>query len=95
VNYIFHGTKIPIVDKKVHVWTKFRRKKIRKKVKSPLSMNFERISTSKCRGKLQKMGYCTPNPPQEAQALATCKGLKKIIKKRIQKNFKKIPQPVV
>jgi hypothetical protein len=25
-------------------------------VKSPLSMNFGRISTSKCRGKLQKMG---------------------------------------
>jgi hypothetical protein len=41
---------------KVQVWTKFRKKKLWKKVKSPLSMNFGRISTSKCRGKLQKMG---------------------------------------
>jgi hypothetical protein len=73
-----------MVYKKVQVRTKFRNLSFWKKVKSPLSMNFERISTSKCRGKLQKMGYCTPNPPppQEAQALATCKGLKK------NKNFK-------
>jgi hypothetical protein len=41
---------------KVQVWTKFSKKKLWKKVKSPLSMNFGRISTSMCRGKLQKMG---------------------------------------
>jgi hypothetical protein len=41
---------------KVQVWTKFSKKQLWKKVKSPLSMNFGRISTSKCRGKLQKMG---------------------------------------
>jgi hypothetical protein len=41
---------------KVQVWTKFRKKKIWKKVKSTPSMNFGRITTSKCRGKLQKMG---------------------------------------
>jgi hypothetical protein len=38
------------------VWTKFSKKKLWKKVKFPLSMNFGRINTSKCRGKLQKMG---------------------------------------
>jgi hypothetical protein len=27
-------------------------------------MNFGRISTSKCRGTLQKMGYCAPTPPR-------------------------------
>jgi hypothetical protein len=41
---------------KVQVWTKFSQKKLLEKVKSPLSMNFGRIRTSKCRGKLQKMG---------------------------------------
>jgi hypothetical protein len=48
--------KIPTVDMKVQVWTKFSKKKLWKKEKSPFSMNFGRISTSKCRGKLQKMG---------------------------------------
>jgi hypothetical protein len=73
-----------MVDRKVHVRTKFRKNFFWKRVKSPLSMNFERISTSKCRGKLQKMGNNIPNPPpfQEAQALATCKGLKKKILKK-------------
>jgi hypothetical protein len=33
-------------------------------VKSPLSMNFRRISTSKCRGKLQKMGVLYTNSPK-------------------------------
>jgi hypothetical protein len=41
---------------KLQVWTKFSKNKLWKKVKSPVSMNFGRISTSKCRGKLQKMG---------------------------------------
>jgi hypothetical protein len=33
-------------------------------VKSPLSMNFGRISTSKCRGKLQKMGVLYIHSPK-------------------------------
>jgi hypothetical protein len=33
-------------------------------VKSPLSMNFGRISTSKCRGKLQKMGVLYTHSPK-------------------------------
>jgi hypothetical protein len=53
VNSIFHETKIPTVDRKVQVWTKnlgifF----FLEKVKSPLCMNFGRISTSKYKGKL-------------------------------------------
>jgi hypothetical protein len=61
---------------KVQVWTRFSKNNFWKKVKSPLSINFGRISTSKCRGKLQKMGSCTPtHRSQEAHALATCKGL--------------------
>jgi hypothetical protein len=49
VNSSFHETRIPTVDRKVQVWTKFRIYFFWKKVKSPLSMNFGRISTSKCR----------------------------------------------
>jgi hypothetical protein len=41
---------------KVQVCSKFRNFFIWKKVKSPLSMNFGRICTSKCRSKLQIMG---------------------------------------
>jgi hypothetical protein len=41
---------------KVKVYSKFRKKNIQNKVKSPLSMNFGRITTSICRGKLEKMG---------------------------------------
>jgi hypothetical protein len=60
-----------------------------KKVRSPLSMNFGRISTSKCRGYASKNGVLYTQPPQEVQALATCKGLKKLLKKGIQKKLKK------
>jgi hypothetical protein len=56
VNSFFHETKIPTVDMKVQVCSKFSNIFFGKKVKSPLSMNFGRISTSKCRGKLQIMG---------------------------------------
>jgi hypothetical protein len=52
---------------KVQVWTKFRKNIFWEKVKSPLSMNFGKIITSKYRGTLQKMGYCTPNPPPPPQ----------------------------
>jgi hypothetical protein len=53
---LFHQTKIPTADMKVHVYSKFRRKKNWKKIKSPTSMRIGRVNTSKCRGKLQKKG---------------------------------------
>jgi hypothetical protein len=49
---------------KVHVNSKFRNLFFLKKVKSPLSMNFGRISTSKCRGKLQKKGVLYTHSPK-------------------------------
>jgi hypothetical protein len=41
---------------KVQVYSKFSKNKIWKKVKSPNSMGNGRFNTSKCRGKLQKIG---------------------------------------
>jgi hypothetical protein len=61
---IFHETKIPTVDMKVQVNSKFRRNKIWKKVKSPISMRNGRFNTSKCRGKLQKMGALYTHSPK-------------------------------
>jgi hypothetical protein len=62
--FTFHETKIPTVDTKVQMCSKFRKFFSWKKVKSPLSMNFGRISTSKCRGKLQKMGVLYTHSPK-------------------------------
>jgi hypothetical protein len=45
-----------MVDMKVQVYSKFRKNKILKKVKSPISMRYGTFNTSKCRSKLQKMG---------------------------------------
>jgi hypothetical protein len=60
---IFHETKIWTVDMKVQVYSKFRKNKISKKIKSPNSMKNGRFDTSKCRGKLEKMGVlCTHSP---------------------------------
>jgi hypothetical protein len=76
---------------KVQVWTKFSKNKLWKKLKSPLSVNFWRISTSKCRDKLQKWGCCTPILPK---ALAHLPNFQKFISFKL-KNFKKmwtIPQ---
>jgi hypothetical protein len=53
---ISNETKIPTVDMKVQVYSKFREYKIWKKVKSPISMINGRFHPPKCRGKLQKMG---------------------------------------
>jgi hypothetical protein len=61
---IFHETKIPTVDMKVQVYSKFRKNKIRKKVKSLMSMTNGRFNTSKCRGMLQKMGVLYTHSPQ-------------------------------
>jgi hypothetical protein len=60
---IFHETKIRTVDMKVQVYSKFRKNKISKEVKSPNSMRNGRFDTSKWRGKLEKMGVlCTHSP---------------------------------
>jgi hypothetical protein len=44
---IFHETKIPIVDMKFQVYSKFRKNKIPIKIKSPNSMKNGRFDTSK------------------------------------------------
>jgi hypothetical protein len=60
---IFYETKIRTVDMKVHEYSKFRKNKISKKVKSINSMENGRFDTSKYRGKLEKMGVlCTHSP---------------------------------
>jgi hypothetical protein len=60
---IFHETKIQMVDMKAQVYSKFRKNKISKKIKSPNSMRNGRFDTTKCRKKLEKMGVlCTHSP---------------------------------
>jgi hypothetical protein len=49
---------------KVQVYSKFRKNKISKKVKSPNFMRNGRFDTSKCRGKLEKMGVLCTHSPQ-------------------------------
>jgi hypothetical protein len=56
-------------------------------------MNFGRISTSKCRGMLQKMGCCTPNPPKKPRPLLHVRALKNYKKKIPKKNYKKTSVP--
>jgi hypothetical protein len=46
------------------VYSKFRKNKIPKKVKSPISMRNGRFNSSKCRGKLQKMGVLYTHSPK-------------------------------
>jgi hypothetical protein len=53
-----------MVDMKVQVYSKFRKNKISKKVKSPNSMRNGRIDTSKCRGKLEKMSVLCAHSPK-------------------------------
>jgi hypothetical protein len=55
-------TKITIVDMKVYVYSKFRKNKIWKKVKSPISMRNGRFYTSKC--SFKKWGCCRCTPPR-------------------------------
>jgi hypothetical protein len=61
---------------KVQVYSKFSKNKIPKKVKSPNSMWNGRFDTSKCRGKLEKMGAPCTHSPQMPRST----------KKKIQKN---------
>jgi hypothetical protein len=56
VNSLFHETKVPIVDMKVQVYSKFSNNKIWKKMKSPSSMRNGKFHPPKCRGKLPKNG---------------------------------------
>jgi hypothetical protein len=51
----FYQTKIPTVDMKVQVYSKFRKNKIWKTIKSPCTMRDGRIHPPKCRGKVQKI----------------------------------------
>jgi hypothetical protein len=49
---------------KVQVYSKFKKNKISKKVKSSNSMRNGRFDTSKCRGKLEKMGVLCIHSPK-------------------------------
>jgi hypothetical protein len=60
---LFQETKIP-TDMKVQVSFNFRKNKIWKKIKSPSSMKNGRFNTSKCRGKVQKMGVLYIHSPK-------------------------------
>jgi hypothetical protein len=59
-----------MVDMKVQVYSKFRKNFIKKEVKSPNSMRNGRFDTSKCRGKLEKMGVLCTHSPQSPRPLA-------------------------
>jgi hypothetical protein len=91
VNSLFHETKIPTVDMKVHVCSKFWKNLFWEKVKSPLSMNFGRVNTSKCMGKLQKMGCSTPNPPKKPRPLLHASAINLFFKRNKKKTKKKTP----
>jgi hypothetical protein len=49
---------------KVQVSSNFSKKKIWKKIKSPSFIRIGRFNTSKCRGKLQKMGVLYTYSPK-------------------------------
>jgi hypothetical protein len=57
-------------------------------VKSPLSMNFGRISTSKCRGKLQKMGVLYTHSPKSPDPSPKLPKILFFQIKKFQKNLK-------
>jgi hypothetical protein len=56
ISFFFYETKIPTVDMKVQVYSKFIKNKIRKINKSPCSMREGRFHPPKCRSKVQKIG---------------------------------------
>jgi hypothetical protein len=85
---VFHETKIQMVDMKVHVYSKFSKNKISKKVKSPNSMRNGRFDTSKLGGSLKKWVYCAPILPK---ALAHSPNFQKKIQKNIKNSKKKGP----
>jgi hypothetical protein len=67
--------------------SKFRNFLFWKKVKSPLSMNFGRISTSKCRGKLQKMGVLYTHSPKSPGPFPKLPKIHFLKIKKFQKNW--------
>jgi hypothetical protein len=75
---------------KVQVYSKFRKNKVWKKIKSPKSMRDGRFNTSKCRGKLQKMGVLCTHPPKQPRPLQHARAFKKFFKKKFPnlKNLK-------
>jgi hypothetical protein len=81
---IFYETKIRTVDMKVHEYSKFRKNKISKKVKSINSMENGRFDTSKYRGKLEKMGVLCTHSPKSPGPFPKLP-IKKLKKKKIPK----------
>jgi hypothetical protein len=79
---IFHEKKFWMVDMKVQVYSKFRKNKNWKKIKSSSSMRNGRIHPTKYRGKFHKMGWCR-GIPSKSQAFATYFWEKKIEKRAI------------
>jgi hypothetical protein len=75
-DFIFYETRIPMVDMKVQVYSKFSKNKIWKKTKSPSSMMNGRFDTPKCRGKVQKMGVLCTHPPKQPRPLQHAKAFK-------------------
>jgi hypothetical protein len=53
---LFHETKIPTMDMKVQVYSKFKKNKVWKEMKSPRSMRNGSFHPPKCRGKVHKIG---------------------------------------
>jgi hypothetical protein len=51
------------------MYSKFRKNKIWKNMKSPSSMKNGRFDTPKCRGKVQKMGVLYTHPPKKPSPL--------------------------
>jgi hypothetical protein len=72
---LFHETKIPTVDMKVRVSSNFSQI-FWKKMKSIAPWGMEDLTLPSVGASFKKWGcYTHTNRPQEAQALATCKGL--------------------
>jgi hypothetical protein len=66
---LFYETKIPMVDMKVQVYSKFSKNKIWEKMKSPSSMKNGRFHTLKYRGKVQKMEVLYTHLPKKLRPL--------------------------
>jgi hypothetical protein len=85
---LFRETKIPTVDMKVQVYSKFSKNKIWKKMKSPSSMRNGRFDTPKYRGKVQKMGLLYIHP-QRSPGLCNMQGPLNFYFFKVSKKFQK------
>jgi hypothetical protein len=73
---IFHETKIPMVCMKIQVYSKPRKNKIWKKVKSPIPMRIGTFNTTKCRSKtFQKKKYFNNQPLSRRRSTANGRSL--------------------